>query len=108
MLKLRQGEPTKIALAPSAAIEEGMKLKAGIYTSSGKPLFETTYPDDGLIEKLDETHFAMEIPHRATRRFVGPTTLRLVIYTEDKTFVNAGENAIEIYWEEEPATKELK
>lgn len=108
MLKLKQGEPAKIGLAPSTAIEQGMKLKAGIYTQTGKPLFETTYPDDQTIEKLDENHFAMEIPHRITRRFVGPTTLRLVIYTADKNFVNAGENPIEIYWQEEPATKELK
>lgn len=108
MATFRQGDTTTITMTSDVAIGDDKKIKAGIYSMSGKPLFETTYPDDGLISKIDSTHFALELDYYVTRKLAGATTFRVVIYTNDKQLVNAGENAIVVNWSSEPSTKELK
>lgn len=107
-VKLRQGDDTKIAMEVTPPLREGHKLKVGIYSPYGKLLHDTYYPDESEIMKLDDSHFLLELPHEVTRKFKGATTLRFVIYTADKTLVNAGENPMQIVWEEEPATQNLK
>lgn len=104
---LKQGDTTTISMELSESIG-GNKLKLGIYSINGdRPLFETTYPDDGLIELIDETNMAATLPYDVTRNFVGMTTLRLVVFSPDMSFVNAGENCIRINWASEPATKNM-
>jgi len=103
----RQGDTTTFSMTLSEELGNN-KLKLGIYTSTGKPLFETCWPDDGLIEQVDSTHYTLTIPHETTKKFLGSTTLRAAVYTQDLTLVNAGENAIVINWAAEPVTKELQ
>ncbi len=106
-VKFRQGDNTKIVMEVTPPLREGHKLKVGIYSPYGKPLFETYYPDEGNITKVDNMHFMLELRHEVTRKMKGATTLRFVIYTADRTLVNAGEKAMPIEWEEEPATQNL-
>lgn len=106
-VKLRQGDNAKIVMEVTPPLREGHKLKVGIYSPYGKPLFETYYPDEGNITKVDNMHFMLELHHEVTRKMKGATTLRFVIYTADRALVNAGEKAMPIVWEEEPATQNL-
>lgn len=107
-VKLRQGDDSTIAMEVTPPLREGHKLKAGIYSPYGKPLYETYYPDESDIVKVDDSHFLLELKHDVTRKIKGATTLRFVIYTADRTLVNAGEKAMPIVWEEEPATNNLR
>ena len=104
----RQGDTTKIAMEVTPPLREGHKLKVGIYSPYGKPLFETYYPDESNITTLDTRPFPLELPHETTRKFKGATTLRCVIYTADKMLVNAGEKAMPLLWGDEPATQNLR
>ena len=92
----------------SPPLKDGHKLKVGIYTPSGKPLYETYYPDESDIVKVDESHFLVDLQHSKTRNLKGITTLRCVIYTQDRTLVTAGNNAMPILWVDEPSTQKLK
>ena len=92
----------------SKALAPGIKLKIGIYTHLGKALYETYWPDEDAIQQVDDTHLVLEIPHSETCKFQGPTTLRAALFTNDRKFVNAGENQIPLQWEPEPVTKQLK
>lgn len=84
------------------------KIKIGIYSINGnKPLFETVYPDGGMIEMIDSTHLSLTLPSDVTLGFKGMTTLRMAVFSADKTLVNAGENSIRINWAEEPVTKNI-
>lgn len=103
---LRQGDTTTITMELSQPID-GLDIKAGIYTPTGKELF-CAYLSDGGITAVDETHLLLELTNIVTRRFVGATTLRLVVFRDDRSLVNAGENCIILNWQEEPATRSLK
>jgi hypothetical protein len=105
MLELRQGDTTTIMLETSAELS-GKKLKVGIYTPMGKPLFETV-TDDGLIEQVDETHYALQLDWNTTRNFSGATILKLAVFTEDRKFVSAGEQSMQIEWVTEVVTNKL-
>ena len=104
----RQGNTLDIAMEPSPPLMEGYKLKVGIYNPYGKALYETYYPDDGDIVKVDDTHYILHLQHSVTLGFKGATTLRIVIHSEDGTLVSSGENAMPLIWDEEPATKNLR
>lgn len=106
MANFRQGDTTNIAFELSEALN-GKKLKVGIYNTAGKPMFETT-TEDGLIEQVDSTHYMLTLHWEVTRNFSGATTLRLAVYTPDKGFVNAGEQAMSINWVNEPVTRKLQ
>lgn len=106
--KFRQGNTLDIAMEPLLPLREGYKLKVGIYNPYGKALYETNYPDDGDIVKVDDTHYILHLRHATTLCFKGATTLRFVIYNENGTLVVSGENAMPMLWDEEPATKNLK
>ncbi len=103
----RQGDSTTVAVTFSEPLPEGMDVKLGFYSPYGKPLFEATISGGG-ITRIDDTHLLMELHHETTRRMAGATTLRAVIYAPDLSFVNAGENAVPVVWEGEPATRNLK
>lgn len=105
MATLRQGDTTYILMELSEALS-GKKLKVGIYNPLGKPLFETT-TDNGLIKQVDSTHYALKLNWEVTCNFSGETTLRLAVYTPDKGFVNAGEQAMPINWVYEPVIRQL-
>lgn len=102
---LRQGDTTTVMMELSEPLG-GNNLKVGIYSSSGKPLFETYYPGD-LIELIDGTHLSLTIPYETTRYFYGVTTMRFAVFDESKSLVNAGENSITINWVKEPVTQSL-
>ncbi len=104
----RQGDTTTINIEVTPPLQEEHKLKIGIYSPYGKPLFETYYPDENNITKVDNQHYMLEMTHEVTRNFKGATTLRCVIYTADKTFVNAGEKAMPLLWGDEPATQSFR
>jgi hypothetical protein len=101
----RQGDTTDIMMESNFTLD-GKKLKVGLYSVSGKPIFETT-TGDGLIQIVDSTHFTLKLEYDVTRNFVGIMTLRVAVYTSDKGFVNAGENWMTLQWEKEPVTKVL-
>ena len=103
---LRQGDTTTITMELSQPID-GLDMKAGIYTPTGKELF-CAYLSDGGITAVDGTHLLLELPNSVTRRFAGATTLRLAIFKDDRSLVNAGENCIALNWQAEPATRSLK
>ena len=105
---IRQGNTLDIAMEPSPPLMEGYKLKVGIYNPYGTALYETYYPDDGDIVKVDDTHYMLYLQHSVTQKLQGPTTLRIVIYNEDKSLVSSGEDAMPMTWIVEPATKNLK
>lgn len=102
----RQGDTTTITMELSHELD-GKKLKVGIYSTSGKPLFETT-TGEGYIQQVDATHYILTLHYEVTKNFTGITTLRVAVYTSDKQFVNAGENWMTLQWDKEPVTKELK
>lgn len=103
----RQGDSTTVAVKISEPLPEDMDVKIGFYSPYGKPLFEATLSGGG-ITRIDDTHLLVELPHEMTRRMAGATTLRAVIYAPDLSYVNAGENAVPVVWEGEPATRNLK
>lgn len=103
---LRQGDTTTITMELSQPID-GLDMKAGIYTPMGKELF-CAYLSNGGIKAVDGTHLLLELPNSVTRRFAGATTLRLAIFKDDRSLVNAGENCIALNWQAEPATRSLK
>lgn len=104
---LRQGDTTSVMLELSESIGNN-KIKLGIYSINGdRTFFETVYPDYGMIEMIDSTHLSLTIPYGVTKNFIGMTTLRMVVFSEDRTLVNAGENCIRINWASEPATKNM-
>lgn len=103
---LRQGDTTDITFELSQSLGD-MDMKVGIYNTSGKGLYET-YVSDGIIQKVDNTHYTLRIPWEITKKFIGETTLRVALFTSDKQMVNAGENWVSITWDKEPVTKELK
>lgn len=103
----RQGNTLDIAMEPSHPLE-GYKLKVGIYNPYGTALYETYYPDDGDIVKVDDTHYMLHLTHAVTKKLTGQATLRIVIFNEDKSLVSSGEDAVPITWGLEPATKNLK
>ena len=103
----RQGDTTNVAIELSESLGE-CKLKVGIYTPYGKPLYETYWPDEADITQVDDRHFLLEISHDVTRKFKGETTLRAVLYTQDRKLVNAGETAIFLKWEPEPSTENIQ
>ena len=92
----------------SQPLAEGMKIKLGLYNTSDKPVWETYYPDDNVIEKVDDTHYFFKLDYNVTRKLSGNLTLRAAIYTEDLEFVNAGNNYIPMNWIPEPVTKTLR
>lgn len=102
---LRQGDTTTVMMELSEPLA-GKSLKVGIYSSAGKPLFETYYPGD-LITLIDSTHLSLTIPYETTRYFYGITTMRFAVFDDSKSLVNAGENAITINWVKEPVTQSL-
>lgn len=104
---LRQGDTTPVLMEISKPLGT-FKLKAGFYNPLGTPLFEAVYPDDRTITKIDDTHYELKIPYAISRKMQGAATFRAAVYTADLEFVNAGENAIPVVWEREPATRELK
>lgn len=106
-MNFRQGDTTTVAMVASAALAEGMKLKVGIYTIKGLPLYKTTYPG-GDIDMVDSTHFVLQIDYEITRKMVGTTTLRAAIYSADRRLVNSAENHIVLNWAPEPVTRELE
>lgn len=101
----RQGDTTTITMELSSALD-GKKLKVGIYTQSGKPLFETV-TGDGMIQQVDTTHYILKLEHEVTKNLVGTVDLRVAVYTSDKQFVNAGENWMTLNFEKEPVTKNI-
>ena len=104
-VKFRQGDNATVAIELGAPLG-GNRLKIGIYSQYGKPLYETKYPD-GDVRLVDETHLLLEISHEITRRMQGVTTLRLCEYSEDLSMVNSGENWMTIVWEPEPVNENL-
>lgn len=104
----RQGNTLDIAMELSHPLGEGYKLKVGIYNPYGTALYETYYPADGDIVKADDTHYVLHLGHPATKDLRGETTLRIVVYNEDRTLVASGENAVPLTWSAEPATNTLK
>jgi hypothetical protein len=103
----KRGNTRTILMSLSAPLGEGMKLKVGLYTPYGKPLYETTYPDGDII-RTDETHYALKLTHGVTSRLLGRTELRAAVYTPDKETVMAAKNHIDMFWKNEPVTRELK
>lgn len=103
-----QGDTTDIVMTLSEALPEGLNLKIGLYNTNGKALWETYYPEDGLIQKVDSTHFTLKLDYETTRKFAGNTTLRGAIFSPGHDLVNAGENSIPISWIPEPVTKNLR
>lgn len=103
----RQGDTAKSMMEISQPLAEGMILKAGIYNMSGKPLYETTCPD-GNIQKVDDTHYLLELSNDVTRRLLGATTLRFTIYNADLSYVNSAENSMPLVWKAEPVNDNLK
>lgn len=105
-MTFRQGDTTTITIVRSEALPEGRDIKIGIYNPAGKALFEAKLSDGG-VQQVDDTHFVVNIPYEITSRMTGPTTLRAAEYTADRQYVNAGENAIQINWTNEPVTKNI-
>lgn len=106
MTAFRQGDTTSCTMELSEPLGENL-LKVGIYNDFGGALYETVYPDDGEIVEIDLTHYALTIPHSVTKKFSGQLNMRLVVYSEDLGMVNAGETAIPMTWEGEPANLNL-
>ena len=104
----KQGDTTTVMMEVTPDIGDGMSLKVGIYNMAGKPLFETSWPSDGLIEKLDDGVYGLRLHHDVTNKFNGVTTLRITIYYPDGSFVNAGETAMQLTWSPEPVNQNLK
>lgn len=102
----RQGDTANAMMEISQPLAEGMILKAGIYSMYGKPLYETTCPC-GDIQKVDDTHYLLELSNAVTRRLQGATTLRFTIYNADISYVNSAENAMPLVWEAEPVNENL-
>lgn len=107
-IQFRRGDTSTVMMRINSPIGEGMKLKVGIYTISGKPLFETIWPDGGRIKKIDDNTFCLELQYSDTIKLTGPTTLRLALFKDDLSFVNAGENAMQLTWSPEPVNERLK
>ena len=104
----QQGDTTNIVMTMSEPIPDELHLKLGLYSLNGKAIWETYYPDDGVIQKVDNTHYTLKMDYDLTRKFSGNTTMRAVVFSPDHDFVNAGENSIPINWVPEPATKTLR
>lgn len=102
----RQGDNATIAIAFEHPLHCN-KLKVGIYSPMGRPLYETNYPDDGDIVKVDDKHFILELLPAVTIKLQGKTSLRLCQYSSDLSVVNSGENDITLIWEPEPVNKNL-
>lgn len=103
----RQGDTTTISMTLSEPLGD-KKLKVGLYKSGGAPFYEYTYPDDGVIQKIDNTHYMLTINYEESMNIVGSVTLRATVYTADKSLVNSGENVISMIWDKEPVNKNLK
>lgn len=101
----RQGDTTNIAIETSRPLGD-KKLKIGLFRKN-KAVYETVYPDDGVIIPVDETNFIMKLEHETTMDFTGPLTLRATIYTPDLSMVNSGENQMQLQFEPEPVNYNL-
>ena len=100
------GEPMQVAMKLSHMLD-GKKLKVGIYAMTGKALYETT-TDDGEIQRVDDMRYFLEIDRTVTRNFLGKTLLSVAIYSDDKGFVSAGNQDVEIMWVNKPVIRNLK
>lgn len=103
----RQGDTTTITMELSHPLED-RKLKIGIYRTGGAPLYETIYPDNGEINKLDDTHYVLKLTHEVSMKLIGMLNLRTTIFSSDLSFVNSGENVVNMVWDKEPVNKNLK
>lgn len=101
----RQGDNATIAIEVAHPLN-GNKLKVGIYSPLGRPLYETNYPD-GDIVKVDDKHFILELAPAVTITLQGKTSLRICQYSSDLSVVNSGENDMTLIWEPEPVNKNL-
>lgn len=106
MAIFRQGDTTNVDIELWKPLD-GKKMKLGLYRSGGAPLYETVYPDDGKIQKIDECHYILKIGYEEAMSLVGTLTLRVTVYSEDLSMVNSGENVMTLTWEKEPVNKNL-
>lgn len=105
MNALRQGDTTTIYMVLSESIGD-LILKVGIYDMRGTAMYEK-YIGRNDEECIDDTHFAVTIPYDVTKQFEGMATIRCALYKNDKSMVNAAENAMTVAWQKEPVTKTL-
>lgn len=105
--ELQQGATTTIGIRPNLPLGN-KKLKIGIYSENGKPLLETTYPDDGQIKDAGENTLVLELNHETTRRLAGDAYLSAVIYEADKSIVSPSRNRAKIHIKPTPETRTLK
>lgn len=106
MAVFRQGDTATIGIEVFQPMDD-YKLKIGIYRSGGVSLYETIYPDDGKIIKIDDYHFALKLEHEDTMKLIGNLTLRATVFKPDLSIVNSGESVMELLWEKEPVNKGL-
>lgn len=102
----RQGDNVTLMMEPDFQLQDGECLKVGLYTTTGKPLYETSYPD-GYIVKVDDSHYLLELEHCTTTNFCGVVVLRMCIYNDGLSMVNSGENTMTMVFCPEPVNRNL-
>ena len=100
----RQGDNVTLMMEPDFQLQDGECLKVGIYTTTGKPLYETSYPDGGIV-KVDDSHYLLDLEH--CTKFCGVVVLRMCIYNDGLSMVNSGENTMTMVFGPEPVNRNL-
>lgn len=102
----RQGDTASVLIEIFQPLGD-RKIKIGLYRPGGTPVFESVYPDDGNITKINDRLLLFEITHEEAMKLVGTFTLRLSIYEPDFSMVKSGEDVMTLVWEKEPVNYNL-
>lgn len=107
--ELIQGNTTTITFQSQSddgsplTLDPSMSIMILIYNSVERVLFEARYP--GAIERIDDTNYHIQLPHKITRSFQGLLMMEFSLYDADMVVIARTKR--EIYWSKNVSSKHI-